>query len=1023
MGISNPTDEQLAIIHHPMGKHARVLAVAGSGKTTTMVARIKYLVEDRGTDPQLIDVYMFNANAADEFRSRLSLEVPGQQWGDNVHTFHAAALSIINKGVRRNIIVPYREKWLDEVGASIEKRHLRSIIKRMVHKGDADEGELTADDALRMIGLWKSNMITPEDATCESTPQYVQVYEEFERERRKVPALTFDDFVPVAVNILKKDPELLADEIARRAFMIIDEYQDINEGQQRFMRLLAGNRSDVMVVGDDDQTIYEWRGAQPEYILRGFDHDFAGKPVVVYPLSHSFRFGPLLAQSAYNVITENRDRAAKELIAHNSEAVTEVSIIEADTSQPTTADPELAQSMSSLLHVEQVAAKDIMTLGRTYAQMEPLEAECLKAHVPFLVPKKGPFFTRAENLVLVDYMRLALLLDVRVRDVAPCYGRSGRGDYTSGGYQGEAVQMVLSTINVPRRYVARDDVERAMLKSAKLGWTVRDTFGQLSSPESPIERIQTRVQIGEYLRLLESIAARIAHEPTVSAGTLMSWILDASKYTQGPPNTPASDEDNPDDLEASVRNFLDYAEQTELGPTEFVGHLGTLDTTCGMPHDQCVLFTSIHRAKGLEADYVFLPGCNDGAMPVHLAGHVEDVLGSRDGQSVGVALDHMESERRLFYVAVTRARKQLYIGTERREVGGSVSPFLAEMQLEMTRIAVKAFWDVLRSKARDVNDIVCRSFVHTFVGLVTNERVRKYMRDNYVSQLNIPQIRECLDDVLAGASGDPSAADIGGNAVRVAAAPARKGTLDEPGKPWWQAFIQSPEQTWTLSAKPVAGSLVPMAGTVCTELYHVTRVSNLPSIFASGLQCWNGANSLRGCRPFPNGVVRRRADPIPLTGKPVAAYVPLSFCARSPFLHEVTRKAGMPDEEIAILCFTTRVFLLPGTIYSNKDVCHRPVNFYKVKELPAHIDWSAVNASGWPDDITRVAKAAEVLVPCVIPSMFMSSVIVCSEAALVQSRDTVRKWMPQAQDTIPDLARCIDLLRVDSASFFPQESR
>ena len=1040
MDMMNLTDEQQAIVQHPMGKHARVLAVAGSGKTTTMVARIKYLVEEQGIDQQMIDVYMFNADAADHFRDKLSQEIPGQAWKGNVHTFHAVALGIIHKGIEHKTIVPYRQEWLGEAGTSTQKRYLRSIIKSLVHDGEVAEGELTAEEALRMIGLWKSSMIAPNDAEREAASQYAPVYEEFERKRREVPALTFDDFVPVAVNILDNDPALLAGEVSRRAFMIIDEYQDINEGQQRLMKLLAGDRSDVMVVGDDDQTIYEWRGAQPEYILSGFDRDFAGKPVVVYPLSHSFRFGPLLAQSAYNVITENSVRATKELVAHDSGAVTEISIIDANVSRSLSADSQLAQRMSSLLHAGQVPAKGMMTLGRTYAQMEPLEVECLKAHVPFLVPKKGPFFARAENLILVDYMRLALSLDVKVRDVMLCYSRLGGSDYPGGDRRGEAAQMVLSTINAPRRYVARDDTERAMLEGSDLGWTIRATLEWLSGPESPIERVQARFQVGEYLKLLVNIVEHMEQHPGISAGTLMSWILDTSGYTKNPPNAPAGDDDNPDDLDASVKNFVDFAGQTGLAPAEFIDHLSTLDTTCGKPEGQCVVFTSIHRAKGLEADYIFLPGCNDGVMPVHLkkGESKDDLLREFEVDGAEAPDDHLESERRLFYVAMTRACKQLYIGTGGcAEREASRSPFIDEMQLDKTRVIIEAFLGVLRSKTRDADDAACRSFVRTCAGLPVNEKVARYARDHYVDQLNIPSLRQRVDDAAAHASADHPAVYIHGDVATVTPTAVRSAFVGQSMAPWQEFYSHNPDWGRTADRRPAAGSCGGTTEGLGEELYHVTRITNLPSIFVAGLLCWRDASRIRGFAPFPDSVVQRRLDPIALTGEPVTGYISLSLCARSPFLHKVTREdewhdldagerpsPGMQrDDEIVTLTLDARrVVQLPGTIYSSLDACSPSTSFYEAREFPAHINWSAIRESGRTDAPAVAVRAAAVLVPGAISAALITSIAVHSETALRRAKDSIWERLARHENDTHELPRCMHLLRVDPESFFPQNS-
>ena len=160
--------------------------------------------------------------------------------------------------------------------------------------------------ALETVGLWKASLIPPERGGHRTDPDLPLVYRRFEELRVREQALTFDDFIPEAFKIMDSHPEFQRRWTDRLDHLIVDEYQDVNYGQQQLIRLLAGNKADVMVVGDNDQTIYEWRAARPRYILEEFKRDFANKPVGAdYPLSHSFRFGPLVAQTAYNVITTN----------------------------------------------------------------------------------------------------------------------------------------------------------------------------------------------------------------------------------------------------------------------------------------------------------------------------------------------------------------------------------------------------------------------------------------------------------------------------------------------------------------------------------------------------------------------------------------------------------------------------------------------------------------------------------------------------------------------------------------------
>lgn len=982
MDTAHLTDEQLAIVNHPMGKHARVLAVAGSGKTETMVYRAKHLVEDVGIDPATIDVYMFNKDAGRQFAERLARVMPGQNWSDRVHTFHAAALGIIAKGERRGVIPPYAEKWLDAAGETKQRRLLNSIIRRMVREGVAKEGELTVEEAIQTIGRWKASLVGVDQVETSHDQPYGRVYTEFEEERRRIPALTFDDFVPVAVSILRRDQDLLAGEVSRRAFMIVDEYQDINEGQEQFMRLIAGDRSDVMVVGDDDQTIYEWRGARPEYILDGFARDFGNKDVVEYPLSQSFRFGPLLAQVAYNTITVNKNRAAKELVAHDSELSTEVNIVSSAGSSPIDVEAELAGRLGSLLR-DDVSAKSIMVLGRTFAQMEPLEAQCLSARVPFFVRGKDPFFRRSEDLVLVNYLRLALLLDEPVSSMSPWLRFPDQRDGNERrGLQG-AVEMVLSTVNSPRRYISHDDVERGLLNALGFGWTMRHTLDWLSTVDGGIERSQVRENVAQYLNVLVRIQSHREKERSLLAGDLLAWILKESGYAEELQGVETGDEENPDDRETSVMNFISYARDTQLSPNDFVDHLQSLDTTCGKPMDECVTFTSIHRAKGLQADYVFLPGCVDGTMPLRLHDRSRKHGGGSALSAASCDIDAaMESERRLFYVAVTRARRQLNIGTcsSFRCIDGS--PFLTEMELSKTRPAVLAFWNAMKASPRSINDAACRCFMRVLAQMSLSEKVRQYVFGHYVPQLPIPRLRNRME-AIAKQGGQPLLA--------------------------------------TLRQK---------------QLYHITRVNNLGGIFSSQLECFDGASNRRQYTALPDEVNRRRADPIPLTGRPTSAYVPLSFCIDSPFLHDLTavpsvhfenqhhRRHGalMDNDDIAILCLDAGVLDLDGAIYTDSDDRSASAGFYDVHEAFCPIDWKAVIAADCSDETVSESKSAEALIPSHVPVRFITSVILHSDTVLASVQDMLCDLAEQYPERDKLFAHLISLLEVRPEAYFAQET-
>jgi hypothetical protein len=218
-------------------------------------------------------------------------------------------------------------------------------------------------------------------------------------------------------------------------------------------------------------------------------------------------------------------------------------------------------------------------------------------------------------------------------------------------------------------------------------------------------------------------------------------------------------------------------------------------------------------------------------------------------------------------------------------------------------------------------------------------------------------------------------------------------------------------------------------------LYHVTHIHNLGGIFVSNILCWDAAHKRRGWTPFPDTVVHRRKELIPLTSKDVTEYVPLSFCSDSPFLYDLTDDASswgqhqhrrtyhapVDNDDVAILCLDgARVLELPGVIYSDADDRSRSVHFYESWELPSHVDWAAVTALTCLDDDVKARKAAEVLVPGYVPASLMTSVILYSHDALEYVQDELCALAQDNFDGDKRFARFINMLRVSPDRFFPQ---
>lgn len=282
------TPEQVQVVHHPLGSHALVLAVAGSGKSTTMAHRIKHLVQECDVRPNTIQVLMFNALARKQFTAHLDKISLNQTQQPTVHTFHSFSFHVINRMVKNGYLPPNTQFWLGDKTELIwltVKRAITHLEKTKRIPRDAVDPE----EALNTIGLWKGSLIPPERAGSFASPYFPLVFAEFEKLRLSAFALTFSDFIPLAIDILQNDSYAYQKWCNDLEHVIVDEYQDINYGQQKLIELLAGDQAHVMVVGDDDQTIYEWRGARPNYIIQDFAKVFDNKRVLAYRLSRSFR--------------------------------------------------------------------------------------------------------------------------------------------------------------------------------------------------------------------------------------------------------------------------------------------------------------------------------------------------------------------------------------------------------------------------------------------------------------------------------------------------------------------------------------------------------------------------------------------------------------------------------------------------------------------------------------------------------------------------------------------------------------
>ena len=679
--------------------------MAGSGKTTTMAHRIKYLVTEQHVAPRSIRVLMFNRLARVQFQQRLAdIGIP-RKYQPPVDTFHSFAYRLIRQMMDAGVVPASTEFWINGRGEQIWL-YTNIAITNLERWRKIPSGVVDPEEATQAVGLWKGSLIPPDRAGYRGSPSLPLVYEEYERLRIRKNAITFDDFIPMAVGILEHE-QSVSDEWCNCAeHVVVDEYQDVNYGQQRMIELLAGQRADVMVVGDDDQTIYEWRGARPNYIIREFQTVFANKPHTDYTLSRSFRFGPVIAQCAYNTISLNTTRVEKPLVAHCADKAAEIHVVEGSG-----ANEELADQVVTLVKGKGVPPSEIRVLVRTFAQLAGLEAEFLDRQVPYRVVGRSPFFERRENRVLLDYMRLAMVLDSPVTK--------------------QMEQWLLSVANMPSRKLGRKDLSQVMRSARFHKASTRQALAELvDNPASPLYPSQQQ-RVVDLVALLDRIRKRVTGETDSLAGDLLGWLVDTLSYLDHFTEY-YGDGWESFDRKRAVSNFLDYAKSTGLRPLEFVKHVASLDTTRGAPEDQQIVMTTVFREKGCEYDYVIVPQCEEGYMPClrETGNLVFDEAGLVEEPEPSEAI---ENERRLFYVALTRAKKAVYIGTVAPPSNGSSprlpSRFLDEILLTPT-VHVMGALQRLASGGNGARDDLLTA-VKRFGGVrrITKNLVAEYLKD------------------------------------------------------------------------------------------------------------------------------------------------------------------------------------------------------------------------------------------------------------------------------------------------------
>lgn len=657
------TDEQLSIVAHNQGS-ALVFAVAGAGKTTALVHRLERLVRERVFDPRKILATSFSRMAVEDLKRSLA-RWPHTQ-AVQVSTLHALGFRIVRKAASEGLL-----RLVDKEEGS-EHALLQRSLKRardLKLPWVAELENLEAEDFLSYVGACKGNLqyadleaaaLPPEALGVASQAKapgelewYLELYKLLERVRQEEGWLTFDDMLMTGWELLVRHPVML--KTVQNAFqaVLVDEFQDVNLAQSEMLDLVVQPHHNYMVVGDDDQTIYEWRGASPRFIL-----DFARRyQAQKYLIRDTFRCPAPQVALADRVIAHNHNREPKRLSLTKGFSGKVHLRLEPHT-------PALAQSLVSDIAgalEEGYKPKDMVVLVRLYAQTPYIEQALIERQIPYKVVGSTPFYQRPEIQVLLAYLQLALLS--KDNPALPPLIR---------GVGGDLKRLWLQIYNTPTRYLTRalaDSVWRQVERGSSLVAAL--TQAKAGADERVLKRLDELIDLFSWLEgavergsahaVLEALEARLEYKKHLMRSSGFYEV--ASGKAEG------------------VRAFLEYA-RDKGKVRELLQHIETLaqehlgDDPAQEPKERIQLMT-IFRAKGLEWPLVFIPDCNEGTLPYS---------GS----------ENLEEERRLFYVALTRSSRHTYLYIHSAL---PISPFLKEAEHLQTLSAVERVGEALSVKA------------------------------------------------------------------------------------------------------------------------------------------------------------------------------------------------------------------------------------------------------------------------------------------------------------------------------------
>ena len=596
-------EAQIEAILHQDGP-CMVLAGAGSGKTRVLTERINYLIE-QGVRPDSILAITFTNKAAQEMKSRIR-EMRPDYTGQWIQTFHAACYKMLRMDIH---LLGYERNF-----AIIDDSEGKTLLKEIL-KEERDY-ETKPDEILYSIKQAKNSLMDPEtyyrnlSLPLHIKDKYYRVYRIYNARLREYNALDFEDLIILTIKLLREYPDIQSKYQNWFKYIMIDEYQDTNYAQYLWAKLLADAHHNIFVVGDPDQSIYSWRGAEP-YNVKKFMQDYPD--VHLIKLEKNYRSTGSILKAANAVIKNNRDREEKVLYTDKPEGESLIYFCAGDSFQE---GQFVADTIADLVDRENKHYHDCAVFYRTHAQSRILEEAMLRRYIPYQIIGARKFYERKEIKDILAYLKLVCNPNDRL--------------------------SLRRIINVPRRGVGDKTLEKLEDFAQSESIPVMEVLADASRVNGVSKKMASTLE--EFYGMFKYFVS--LKESEVALKEILDQVMEMSGYIEDlKKNNAAEAQTRIENLQELRSLAVEFSKEGIEDLDDFLARVALVQDTDDVDKADTVMMMTYHGAKGLEFPVVFMTGMEEGVFPSYRTETEED----------------MEEERRLCYVGITRACERLFL--------------------------------------------------------------------------------------------------------------------------------------------------------------------------------------------------------------------------------------------------------------------------------------------------------------------------------------------------------------------------